>query len=291
MEKTLQQLTFKDNFMFAAVMMDSEIARGVLERILGIEIDHVEVTYEKSIIYNPEYKGIRLDVFLKDENGTRFDVEMQVASEKILKRARYYHNQIDMDILLTGVEYEELPDTYVIFICDFDPFGLGKYKYTKKQVLEENPTFKWEDGEHTVFLNTKGTNEDEVPESLVKFLKYVSAGTEDETDYEDEFIRRLQKSVERIKLDREMGRRYMLFEELLKKEYKAGKVEGKIEGKIESTSEMIFDFLKEVAPISDELSSRITAIDDLNVLTVLCKRAAKIKSIEEFEEILREQGF
>ena len=34
-KKTLQELTFKDNFMFAAVMMDEENARGVLERALG----------------------------------------------------------------------------------------------------------------------------------------------------------------------------------------------------------------------------------------------------------------
>jgi hypothetical protein len=57
--KTLQELTFKDNFMFAAVMMDSENARGVLERALDIPIEHVEVSCEKSLVYNPEYKGVR----------------------------------------------------------------------------------------------------------------------------------------------------------------------------------------------------------------------------------------
>lgn len=55
--KTLQELTFKDNFMFAAVMLDEENARGVIERALDIAVDHVEVSTEKSIVYNPEYKG------------------------------------------------------------------------------------------------------------------------------------------------------------------------------------------------------------------------------------------
>ena len=32
--KTLQELTFKDNFMFAVVMMDEENAKGFLERPL-----------------------------------------------------------------------------------------------------------------------------------------------------------------------------------------------------------------------------------------------------------------
>ena len=45
--KTLQELTFKDNFMFAAVMLDEENAKGVIERALEIKVDHVEVSYEK----------------------------------------------------------------------------------------------------------------------------------------------------------------------------------------------------------------------------------------------------
>ena len=36
--KTLQELTFKDNFMFAAVMMDEENAKGFLERALDMDL-------------------------------------------------------------------------------------------------------------------------------------------------------------------------------------------------------------------------------------------------------------
>lgn len=63
-KKTLQELTIKDNFMFAAVMLDEENARGLLERVLDIDICKLEISYEKSIVYNPEYKGVRLDVYL-----------------------------------------------------------------------------------------------------------------------------------------------------------------------------------------------------------------------------------
>lgn len=40
--KTLQELTFKDNFMFAAVMLDEENARGVIERALDIAVDRLQ---------------------------------------------------------------------------------------------------------------------------------------------------------------------------------------------------------------------------------------------------------
>ena len=49
-----------------------------LERVLEIPIARVEVSREKSIVYHPEYKGIRLDVYAKDEKHTRYNVEMQV---------------------------------------------------------------------------------------------------------------------------------------------------------------------------------------------------------------------
>lgn len=286
--KTLQELTFKDNFMFAAVMLEEENAKGVVERALGIHIDHVEISYEKSIVYNPEYKGIRLDVYLKDDKNRHFNVEMQVANTEIFKRSRYYHSQIDMELLSTGIDYEKLPESYVIFICDFDPIGLGKYKYTRRQIIEEDLGYNYDDGSHTVFLSTVGTNENEVSQDLVKFLKYVGAELEESNeDYSDEFVKQLQKSVEKIKLDREMGRRYMLFEELMKEEYNAGKEEGREE----ASKSILIDLLCVIEPISDNLRSRILSIEDIEAVMKLTVKAAKSDSIELFEKELSKMGY
>ena len=102
-KKQLKELTIKDNFMFGAVMMDEENCKGLLERVLQIKIDYVEISKEKSIVYHPEYKGVRLDVYAKDENHTRYNVEMQVQKKSALgKRSRYYQSQMDMEMLLTG---------------------------------------------------------------------------------------------------------------------------------------------------------------------------------------------
>lgn len=60
-KKTLQELTIKHNFMFAAVMMDPEICREFLELVLEIPIDRVEISYERSMVYHPEYRGVRPD--------------------------------------------------------------------------------------------------------------------------------------------------------------------------------------------------------------------------------------
>ena len=73
--------------------------------------------------------------------------------------------------------------------------GEGKYRYTRKAVCKELPEFEMDDGAYTIFLNTKGTNEEEEPEELVKFLKFVGAKPSDsENDFDDAFVQRLQKS-------------------------------------------------------------------------------------------------
>ncbi len=166
--------------MFGAVMTDPENCKGLLELLLHKKLDRIIVSTEKSMIYHPEYKpeykGVRLDVYAKDDTNTRYNIEMQVLRKSTLgKRSRYYHSQIDMDLLLSGSDYRELPDTYVIFICDFDPFGFGKYLYSFYTACREEDSLAFNDGLYTIFLSTAGKNESEVPEALVSFLKFVKA--------------------------------------------------------------------------------------------------------------------
>ena len=204
--KQLKELTIKDNFMFGAVMMEEDNCKSFLELALGFPIDRVEVSKEKSIVYHPEYKGVRLDVYAKDEKNTRYNVEMQVAKKSELgKRSRYYHGQIDMELLLSGSDYAELPDVYVIFICDFDPFGKKRYRYTFEWRCAEDADVMLREGCKSIFLSTRGENEEEVPEELVKFLHFVKADLdESEIDFKDDFVRKLQNTIYRVKSNREM---------------------------------------------------------------------------------------
>ena len=231
-KKTLQELTITDGFLFVAVMLDPENCRLLLERILEISIDHVEVITEKNIIYHPEYKGVRLDVYAKDDKGTRFDVEMQVEKTPVGKRSRYYHSQMDMEMLTSGTTYDKLPDSYVIFICDYQPlkeYGQPRYRYTFRSQCQEDTDIDMNDGVHTIILSNKGTNDEEISAELLSFLQFTNRALEENTDdSEDLFIRRLQNSIRTIKADRAMGERYMLFQEMLNEEREEGRKEGQI---------------------------------------------------------------
>ena len=229
--KTLQEQTIRDNFMFGAVMLEAENSRRLLELILEKEIEKVEVSAEKSIVYNPEYKGVRLDVYTKDSENTRYNIEMQTAVTSTELRSRYYHSQMDMELLLSGVDYENLPDVYVIFICDYDPLGRGKYRYTIDSQCKESPEHDYRDGVHTIMLSTKGKNQEDVPEELVKFLKYVGARLEEsEEDFGSEYVRQLQDAVKRVKGDRNMEERQLVLDLVIKDHEKAARKEGIKEG-------------------------------------------------------------
>ena len=162
-KKALEELVFHDDFMFAAVMMDAENCRCFLERVLEMKIGRVEISREHDFFFNPENKSIRMDVFAKDEDQTHYDIEMQlVKKDSLERRSRYYHSQMDVEMLEKGRSYSELADAYVIFICDFDPLGQKKCRYTIRKYCEETGN-AFGDGVCTIFLNTNGENRGEVP--------------------------------------------------------------------------------------------------------------------------------
>ena len=96
---------------------------------------------------------------------------------------------------------------------------------------EELHELKHRDGVHTIFLSTKGNNTTEVPEEIIKFLRYVSAGLkESEQDFGSDFVTKLQRSVKWIKRSRSKEREYMVLDEIKKKERREGREEGLEEG-------------------------------------------------------------
>ena len=276
MNTSLKNLTIKNNFMFAAVMSDEENCKGFLERAISIKVDHVEISTEKNIVYHPEYKGVRLDVYAKDENNTRYNIEMQVLKQPALgRRSRYYQSQMDMELLLKGCEYAELPDSYVIFLCDFDPFGEGKYRYTFCAGCSETADASLKDGRYIMFLNTCGENAEDVPQELVSFLEFVHADLkESQKDFQDEYVRQVQKSVAYIKRNREMEERFMLLEELLKDEHREGLKEG-----LKTAIQMA---LSKFGQLPDSLLEALQEQEDIEVIRSWIDIALKSQSLDDF---------
>ena len=58
------------------------------------------------------------------------------------KRFRYYQSIIDSDILRTGESYASLKDSYIIFLCTFDPFKLERPIYTFESICTDDAESK-----------------------------------------------------------------------------------------------------------------------------------------------------
>ena len=99
--KKYEELDITDPFIFAKVMSEKELCKPLLENILNIKIrDIVYVDYEETIQMTAKSKGIRLDIYVEDDNNTVFNIEMQTTTYKELpKRSRYYQGIIDLNMI------------------------------------------------------------------------------------------------------------------------------------------------------------------------------------------------
>ncbi|MDE6016145.1 MAG: Rpn family recombination-promoting nuclease/putative transposase [Acetatifactor sp.] len=227
--KKFQDLNLSDAYLFAAALQDAEVCRKTLELLLGRDVESVTVHAEHSLLYSSECRSIRLDVYSRDETGYHYNLEMQGENEGNLpRRSRYHQAQMDVTSLRPGEDFNELRPNYIIFICCFDPFGEGLYRYTFTNKCSETGQ-ELGDGTTKIFLNTKGRNPVNVPDSLIHFLAYLENSTAECADERDDAVRQIHSRVTEVKRDRTWESRYMRFEELLQKERRKGKNEGREE--------------------------------------------------------------
>ena len=286
--KTLQELTLVNKFLFDQTMDIPEAHEAALQIIL--EDDLIKLLTpsqtEKEIRTMPWLRSIRLDVYAVDQGKTLYNTEMQAEKKgDLIKRSRYYQGLIDSSLLEPGtVTFNKLNNTCIIMITPFDLFGLGKYQYTFRSYCEEDKDLELGDGAIRIFLNTRGTNDDEVSKELVDFLHYIEK-TDDESAEAagSERIKLIHECVRKIKSSEEMGVKYMQSWEEKIYERDKGREEGRTIGKAES----ILDILQELGEVPEGLKDCILAQQDITVLKDWLKAAIKASSIEEFEKSIR----
>ena len=144
--KNFQDLNLCDDFLFKEVMRDEKLVIGFLEMVLDIKDKIKGVQYietEKTIRHRYLDKGIRLDVFLKDDENNVYNIEIQNGNLKnVAKRCRMYQSKLDGGALKPGEDYANLKKQYIIFVCTGDPFGKGLYKYTFENCCNEDFSLK-----------------------------------------------------------------------------------------------------------------------------------------------------
>ena len=203
------KLTLRNNFMFRLVMEKQELCKKLIECILGIKIKSISyMEHEKSFGANLRSKGIRLDLFVIDEDGVAYDIEMQMDNsykEFLGRRTRYYVSTMDNNALKKGERYSQLRQSYVIFICTFDPFGRGLAKYTFNAICNEDHSLVLDDGVTRVFINTEGDRH-RISKELASLIGYISTG-----EVTDDYTKDLDEEVRALRNDDGRERDYMTY--------------------------------------------------------------------------------
>ena len=172
--KRWEDLTITDDFMFCKVMSDPDICKELLEILLHIKIERLEFQEpQKSFKLTSESRGIRLDVYVKDSNRI-FDIELQTTNERNLElRTRYYQGVMDISELEKGEFFSNMKESYIIFICMFDPFGADMPIYTVRQTFEENEKLIFDDKTHKIFYNVNAFEKLSNDVETKAFLEYL----------------------------------------------------------------------------------------------------------------------
>lgn len=242
MIRNYEGLTLRDDFIFGKVMQNRKLCKELLETLLEIKIDYLDYPEEqKRIRISSEGKEVRLDVYVKDQCDIVYDAEMQNRSwdeekqQELPLRSRYYQGMIDLNLLEKGKRYIDLNESYVIFLCTYDPFGAGYCCYTFRNMCMQNTELMLADKTTKIFFNTTG-NVENATDKQKELFRYIEM-----QEITGDFSARLHEEVCKVRENRQWRREYMktytwLWEAEAWAEYR-GKKEGRKEGREEGREE------------------------------------------------------
>ena len=287
--KTLEEMSLIDNFLMQAVSSDQEVSEPSLRCILSVllqrKIGQISVNAEKMIPGDsPDHRGIRMDVEVIEKGEASsvianvYDVEPHTANDTHFPKAnRFRQAKIDSRYMESGDnEFEHLPDLYVITITNFDIFGEDQMIYTFREKCEEIPGLTYEDGLCFIYFNTTGKKGGS--QSIKNMLHFIE--NSDETAAVDTETQELEQYIRKVKLDPEVRRELVTFGDYIDRERR--------EAIIENTKSNIYVLLDPYGEIPQDLKERMNELNDLECLRELLKLAARVDSIEDFEEQMDE---
>ena len=143
-----------DDFM-TKVFEDISCAELLLRIILNDEGIRVLEAHSQRGIKNLQGRSVKLDILAVDSHNRVFNVEVQRSDRGAgAKRARYNSALIDANVSEPGDQYEDLNETFVIFITENDVMKAGLPIYHIDRVVRETGKL-FEDEEHIIYVNSQ----------------------------------------------------------------------------------------------------------------------------------------
>ena len=143
-----------DNFM-TKVFEDKECSEFLLQVILDRDDLTIREVHSQYGLNNIQGRSARLDILAVDEQNKAYNIEIQRNDRGAeVRRARYNSGLMDANITEPGDRYDQLYETYVIFITENDILKAGLPIYHIERTIQETG-MPFGDGAHIIYVNSQ----------------------------------------------------------------------------------------------------------------------------------------
>ena len=143
-----------DNFM-TKVFEDKECSEFLLQVILDRDDLTIREVHSQYGLNNIQGRSARLDILAVDEQNKAYNIEIQRNDRGAeVRRARYNSGLMDANITEPGDRYDQLYETYVIFITENDILKAGLPIYHIERTIQETG-MPFGDGTHIIYVNSQ----------------------------------------------------------------------------------------------------------------------------------------
>ena len=241
MDDDFMRCIFKDNIPLA------ELVLRILLREPTLIVEKVETQRDNKRLVGG--RSVSFDVYVGDKQKRKENVEIQRSDKGSGKRrARYHSGVIDIENLDAGQDFDDLPETYTIFITENDQFGDGKPYHRIERVdmdTEGQPPF--DDGAHILYVNGDYQGDSDIGRLMHDFRC---------CDAKDMYYIEMKKATHHFK-ETEEGVEYMCraFEETRR--------EGEYRGRLETAIKLIKRGKQTLEEIAEDTGLSLEKVQEL----------------------------
>ena len=151
----IRQFRLIDDVFMNKVFEDKSCVELLLQIILNRTDLYVKNVDSQHGISNLQGRAVRLDILAVDDSGKIYNIEVQKNDHGAqAKRARYNSSLLDANITEAGNQYENLKETYVIFITENDVMQAGHPIYYIDRIVKETGE-NFNDEAHIIYVNAQ----------------------------------------------------------------------------------------------------------------------------------------
>lgn len=168
--RRLAKLRVIDDDFMRCVFRNQPVLVGDVLRIMtgigGLRIEEEETQRDLRRLVGA--RSVELDVWAKGPDGTEYDVEIQRGEDPYPRRLRYHSACMDVEALGSSRPFSELPEQWVVYVTEGDPFGENAGRYLYEYSRGGNLLG---DGTHYLYVNGSYRGDDELGSLMADFCQ------------------------------------------------------------------------------------------------------------------------